>query len=184
MRAAILCPGPSFQSFLDQPDLSYDMYLGVNRAAEAYPCDWWVFGDQKCFDMYTPIGFPKIFTRRKWTAIERDRHVNADAYQWTNFPILDNRHPQLTYTMNIAIGVAVWLGAKAITIYGCDWKGIEDWDGTPFTGPYRSDQRWKNEEHAYNIIVRWCGKLGVTCRREQVNSNPDATACPSIGQLG
>ena len=41
---AILCSGESFQRFAERPG-DHELFIGVNRMAADFACDWWVFGD-------------------------------------------------------------------------------------------------------------------------------------------
>jgi hypothetical protein len=176
--AAILCSGSSFLRFMAAPPV-HDVYIGVNRTVEAYPCDWWVFTDSEAFVWYRPMNglTPKLFTSGRMydriaeiggpeAAARRDRYgrvLHAEINtacpsdkNWTGFSML------------AAIVLTDWLNIRNVMIYGCDWMGQEDWDGTKPPGHYaRTPYRWQNEVNWYGHVVQWIAGRGSVVRRFQ-----------------
>lgn len=171
---AILCSGPSFSAFLSRP-CKHDLYIGVNRTVEAFVCDWWVFNDHQALSFFSPLRSSekrplRLFCGRAThqRAIDR-RLVQFADYAWTYFEECDTTcrsdHHWQMFSMTAAMVLADYLGAKRVTIYGCDWKGKNDWGGPPPTPFGRSDYRWNNERHWYGHIAAWLESRGITCER-------------------
>lgn len=164
---AILCPGPSLASFLAAPT-QHELFIGVNRAASAWPCQWWAFNDAEVFGWFRPTGRPKIFTSNEsFKRIEDKRR--ADHFRWTFYPAINTTCPSdpgwTNFSMTVAMVLAEYLGARAITIYGCDWEGADDWDGPADYRHYRQEYRWKNEIHKVGHVIRWLESRGVSVER-------------------
>ena len=178
---AILCPGPSLSVVIGRvADAVRDYYgaiLGVNRVAEAYPCDWWVFNDHEVFGWWLPCNEPRIFTCNESyerIAANRDPQIIArrDRAKWTFYPQIETTCPSdpgwTGFSMLIAMVLAEWLidgRGHGIDIYGCDWEGTEDWDGTPPPRWSRSPYRWNNEIHKFGFVEAWLRTKGIAVRR-------------------
>lgn len=173
----ILCPGPSLARFLPVLPAIADRYgaiAGVNRAACAALCTWWVFGDARPFLRGEPIGLPQIFTNSqafrhcsrapaKVEAFRRhewflDTEVGAacpESLSWQRF------------SLTMALALAESLGYRRIELRGVDWRGTEDWDGAADyeNSEGRSPQRWASEEKVFWPIVQWLAGRGVQVDR-------------------
>lgn len=165
---AILCTGPSLAAFLDRP-VAHDVCIGVNRAVIAHQCDWWVFNDSASLDLIDPIGLPRIFTSKACeTRIEnREKYGRFDHTYFTDIGTTCRSDPGWDrFSMTCAMVLAEHLGASTLSIYGCDWKGSDDWCG-PLLGAKsgRSEYRWQNEIHKYGHVAKWLESRGVTVSR-------------------
>ncbi len=161
---AILCTGPSLREFLTEPE-THDVFIGVNRAVAAYPCDWWVFNDSATLGLIDPIGLPRTFTSKACeTRIEdREKYGRFDHTYFHDINTTCRSDPGWDrFSMTCAMVLAEHLRASKITIYGCDWKGSDDWCGAMLGAKSgRSEYRWKNEMHKYGHVEGWLRSLGV-----------------------
>ena len=155
MDVGILCPGPSLSGFLKTP-VGHDLIIGVNRAATAYRCDWWVFGDPEAYREFTPIGSPRIGTLARSfeaigpieaTVIDRLAIECPGEIRWQQF------------SLTAAMVLAQHLGAARIVVYGADWRGTLDWDGT--AAPVRHKDRWASEAHRYEQVKTWLTRCNI-----------------------
>lgn len=188
-RAVILCPGPSLSGFLAEPrerDGS-TVVIGVNRAAEAFACDWWTAADHESIGGMNPVGSPRLCTPQqaivlahgKWPDSARVQRLihpsNVRSFerlgQETDCPL---KNGWKTLSMLAALVLAENLMQKGaegsdlrIDIYGADWAGTLDWDG--YAGPGvevgRSAYRWKNERTHYDRMEAWLKAKGVIVTR-------------------
>lgn len=167
MRAAILAPGPSFAGFLKQPS-SPDVCIGVNRAASAYPCDYWVAADRVAVDAFPAIGTPILFVPRvlpKKMTDEKRRIVSVFMY-WEDLspsspiPLLGN-----VFSLIAAVVLAVHLKAKSLDLYGCDWEGTLDWDGSESIDENRCPDRWAKERGEFDVVARWLDRQRIPWTR-------------------
>lgn len=183
-RFAVLCPGPSlaltFLRHLPEVVASYGVFVGVNRAVEAFPCDWWVFNDVQAFGFIRPQRRPNIFTlaptRRCIENDERHR-VAAVGFQWFDDRECNSDCPTdlhwRQYSMTMALVLCEKFNAGHIDIFGCDWSGSHDWDGpdqSPISGG-RSDYRWQNEMHHFSVLEGWLRKRGVSVQRVLIDES-------------
>jgi len=171
----ILCAGKSVQRFLDQP-VAHDYILGVNRLASVYPCDFWAFNDHEAFGWWPAIEkegrLPMIFTSNqahKLIAKHPEQLERANGHVWLFYPQIQTTCPVSThwtnYSMLIAMVLAQYLGAERICIYGSDWAGSDDFDGTAEKRASRHEERWKNEEHWFGHVSAWLEGCGVSVTR-------------------
>ena len=174
MDVAILCPGPSFTEFLRDP-VDHDLYLGVNRAAEAFACDWWVFNDVEAFTLWSPKRTPRIFTSHEsWSRIiQTAPRQRVDEFLWLCHPQINTTCRVDTnwsqFTMCSAMVLAEHLGATVVNIYGCDWDGTLDFTGSP--GTVRHSDRWRNEQHVHGHVAHWlCTRGVIPARIERIES--------------
>lgn len=177
-RFAVLCPGPSLaRTFLHHlPEVagSYGLFVGVNRAVEAFPCDWWAFNDVQAMSFIMPQRRPNIFslaTTKKLVFEDVRLREPAFRHQWLDDLECNSDCPRdlewRQYSMLMAIVLCEKFGAGHIDIYGCDWSGEDDWDG-PDRAPVRGGRtpyRWSNEIHYFSRLEGWLGGRGVTVRR-------------------
>lgn len=167
MHAAILAPGPSLNGFLENPS-SPDVLIGVNRAASAYVCDYWVCGDAATVDAFPAKALPILFVpkalREKIT--DTQRLEDSIVMEWeevssgSHIPLLGN-----VFSLIAAVVLAVHLKAKSIVMYGCDWQGTLDWDGAETLGDYRGEERWKREKKEFDVIARWLRRQRIPWTR-------------------
>jgi hypothetical protein len=118
------------------------LFLGVNRAVEAWECDYWCAIDWKTIDEGKPKGKPEIIT--VISAKQRLRHEVCKAY---GTPACDGDMPPRdtgwqNYSALLAIAAAYDMGFEWIEVYGADMKGVEDWDGQKVGRVRRSESRW------------------------------------------
>jgi hypothetical protein len=169
MKAAILCPGPSLQRAIID---GHDLTIGVNRAAAFTSCDVWAAGDIPMLTDHRPkvIGSPELLTAANTAAYLRD-HATAWPGKVTEFEDLfgfldPHALPWTLFTFTASIVFAAWRGATEIDVHGCDWRGLEDFDGWAQAGN-RSDERWKLESQIYARLADTLAGRGVTVRRNQ-----------------
>ena len=167
--AAILCPGPSLAGMLGRPfRQEYDLLIGVNRAVEAFECDYWVALDVRTFGMTSPLGTPILVASR--------RHYKRVTHEWPEarrFQHLDHHSlkvPQLTSTWTTkglltAIVLAFTRDAQVIDCYGVDWAGVQDFDGKTFPKQIRTPKRWEKEAQQFEQLRTALGERGVMVQR-------------------
>ncbi len=177
MKACVLCPGPSLMNMKGTKfhDV-YDIVITVNRAAEAFPCDYWVALDTRTFGMTTPIGHPLLVTSVP--------HYQKMCLQWPEakeFKYIDYRsladHKLApgwsTKGLLTAVVVGYAKGATVIDCYGVDWKGTEDFDGKTFPGQKRTEKRWEKEARRFETLRKILEKRGVFVTRAQGEKTGD-----------
>jgi hypothetical protein len=74
--------------------------------------------------------------------------------------------PRRSYTINNAIQAAVALGedVRDVWVFGADWDGTRDYDGTQVSGD-RSEARWAAEKQIYEQVVADMDLRGVRVTR-------------------
>ncbi len=159
MTAAILCPGPSLKALEVVPRV--DLTIAVNRAALTFACDWWAARD------YPMIrdNAAKVLAIRTTANDLRGRlnrfRVLATAEElngWCPANLLG------TLTALLALLFAAKEGATRIDVYGADWKGTQDYDGTE-AGENRTDERWAKEAGLWQAACDWLSGRGVEVAR-------------------
>lgn len=178
MIASVLSPGPSLAR-VTPADVADTLTIGVNRAPLMHHCDWWAFGDNRIFGEpeYQP-GYPiKMFT----CAESKRRLGLVDCLTYEE--LFNNYTPSalwMIYTMNAALVLAASQGAKTIRLYGCDWKGTEDFDGHKYTFKgeeadiTRTPKRWENERRMFDSTVAMLAEKGVKVERVMYQANRQA----------
>jgi hypothetical protein len=162
----------------------YDLVIGVNRAAEAFQCDYWVALDTRTFGMTVPMGRPVLVT----SAI----HYKKMCAQWsgaTEYEHLDHRSlvPHKlspgwgTKSLLAAVALAYARGAKEITCYGVDWEGTEDFDGKTFPGQKRTAKRWEREARQFSALVNALARKGTVVRRVTLGTSEQTSALGTQG---
>ena len=68
------------------------------------------------------------------------------------------------YSGLAALGLAIYLQAKRVTIYGADMAGVSDCTGTDREGS-RDRIRWQRERRSWNILVDHLTYQGISIRR-------------------
>jgi hypothetical protein len=160
---AVLCSGPSLSAFLAGP-VRHDLYVGVNRAVIAHPCDYWAFHDAEGFEAFEPLGRPVCFTPR--AAFERiKRRERIDAFRWLFHDAIRTNCPSAPgwthFTVTEALVLCEYLQARRITVYGCDQTGVDDFDGPPPSPVTRTVARWNSERHKFDHVTAWLASCGI-----------------------
>ena len=166
MRAAILCPGPSLlRSFNADLRPQFDLMVGVNAAAQEFPCDWWVALDSVAFMRYPPIGLPNVVVFR---GVLNELNAGETGDRFRRHSYID--HEQLIretgipshcrrFTVCLALALAVREGATSVTMFGHDMAGSDDHRGRTCKG--RNPKRWANERPLWAEAVAWARGKGV-----------------------
>lgn len=166
MRAVILCPGPSLARYLAAP-VGADLTIGVNRAAEAVACDWLAAIDCGVVAQMPIKGRPALFTSAKtWSRALADgaapsRFEEILLHEEIQFTTSCPASPGWkTFSITTALVLAEFLQATEIELFGADWLGVADWDGSvpPEAAHTRSDARWGAEKHKFGHVLRWLEK--------------------------
>ncbi len=109
---AILCSGPSLRQFLEgrrqRADVEHEVVIGVNRAACAFPCDWWAFNDAETFDRNRCRGRPRCFTSNEAFARIGDKRL-ADRFKWTFYAQIATTCPASPGWTSFSLTVAMVL---------------------------------------------------------------------------
>ena len=166
MNAAILCPGPSLSRFQDRS--GYDLVIGVNRSAVAHAVDVWCCGDWPLYQRVQQdvIGSPLWFTDPNSAG-----YVGVHGPAWrgklTTFDQIDPHieNDWKIYSLYAAVGYAVVAGATRIEVYGADWNGEKDFDGT-LAGNTRDENRWRVEASGFRALVEILGRRGIELSRK------------------
>jgi hypothetical protein len=165
--ARILYPGPSLAEAISmlQGCGSDALFIGVNRAVEAWECDYWCAIDWKTIDEGKPKGKPEIITIS--SAKQRLNREVCKVYgtrgTYEDMPPADTGW--LNYSSLLAIAAAYDMGFKRIEVYGADMKGVEDWDGNQVGRVQRSELRWAKERAQFGKLVEWLNSKGVAVIR-------------------
>lgn len=164
MKCNLLCPGPSLVHYVPREGLT----IGVNRAACAYKCDWWVFLDFAIFRDWraTVIGKPSIYTTRNCVYEITRRGLPNSIAEYTVKTLDDNPTPKTGWTLLSSCAALVLskdLGFDEIDVFGADWTDSPDYDGVKTIGMNRGANRWNNKERPWwnNTIAA----LGITVTR-------------------
>ena len=168
VRAIVLCPGPSLKAWLPRLDAictGASMIIGVNRAIEAYPCDYACSIDP--FDhrkRYNAQGNPK----RIITLAAKEVH-DSQGIAMDYGLVLDDRMHDLPNEKEIAwkcassvaaMIAASIMGATQIDYYGRDMAGVNDFAGD--AGKNRHPARWERESLYFDMAQRWLNQKGVS----------------------
>lgn len=178
MKAIILSPGPSLSKYKPQ---ACDLLVGVNRAAIKHKVDAWVAGDSPLYEQIeeqvkgSPIWVAGVGTIdtirdhvrakvcRPWRGETFAANTMQDFCPWSFNWVMFSFTTAIVYAGR-------WLSQQGrmrhwIDIYGCDWKGKDDFDGVQ-AGKNRSEERWKMErEITENVLIPWLDGRGITVSR-------------------
>lgn len=169
MRAAVLSCGPSLARLDPGRVVGYDLALGINGAAERHPCDWWVAGDDETIRRFRGQA-RGLFAMQ--LALDRLHRTNeshlVEPYEirvWdaTEIAALSPPRGWNTWSATAAVVFAASLGADAITLYGVDMAGAEDFSGRACVG--RNPERWIEERRDFDALTRWVTARGITMGR-------------------
>ena len=170
MKAVILNPGPSLANLDAVPEC--DLSIAVNRAALKFPCTIWAAADYPMIrdNWKQVLGQPRILTiDQTWHDIGHrvalDLETTREEIFKTYLNTKDVNWPMCTSFM--AVVCAARAGATEIEIYGADWEGTEDFDGTQAAGEDRTEQRWEGERATFIPLCEVLKKKGVEVRRIQ-----------------
>jgi len=179
-RAAILCPGPSLTAFDDRA--GHDVRIGVNRAAEAYRCDYWVALDAHTFGMCEPVGRPVLVCRtatytkmcRRWPAAGEFEHLATNRLPG---PRTRSKLRWRAYSATTALVLAAHLRSGSVDCWGVDWAGRADFDGYTHPRQRRDGRRWDRERKIWTALCDLLAADGVTVARP--SADPAATRQPA-----
>ena len=178
VNAVILCPGDSLSpalTALHDGGIDPSFTIGVNRAVEAYPCDYWCAMDANPYRDTKPKGRPKYVIR--WDQL---RKLGDDAPDLEQARVIKKQmdgYPRRvdysSYSMLAAIAFAAEQGAARIDIYGSDWDGTGDWDGWEHPQPHRrNEKRWGKERRLFNELKDYYEGEGITVSRKWIEREP------------
>ena len=165
MRVALLSAGLSLRhTFRDS--FAFDVRIGVNRAVEHFPCDWWSVGDWQAItghaiNRLVPLGDPQIYTLD--SSIEsmdlRSLRIAKPLAGWkATCGHLAPPTRWATWSSTAAVVLAKHLGATSLDVYGVDMTGNIDIGGA--VGSANGD-RWNRERPAWESVVNWIRLQGV-----------------------
>ncbi len=173
--ASILCPGPSLSN-VPFWALESDLVVFVNGAIR-FPVEpmrpWrWMLNDHSGWARFRDcIGDRKpILTCPKWKQQPDDEIYERTIKEFVDF---EQMRKTITWapfadgwsvsTMTRCIAVLVQKGWKRIDIFGCQLdvcgyygSDVED---------YSTEDRWRHERQALNVLIRCGDEIGVTIRR-------------------
>jgi hypothetical protein len=133
---AILCPGPSLADFLARPR-EHEAFIGVNRAAAAWPCDYWAFNDHEAFDWWHHSvqrsgRKPRCFTSNQAFSLIANR-LAVDSFEWLHYASIDTDCPSdpgwTNYTLTVAMVLAEYLVRRKQDLF--EPPGLPVKTGTP-----------------------------------------------------
>lgn len=178
MRIALLSAGPSLlRTFNDS--LSFDVRIGVNRAAEHFACDWWSVGDWQAvvgdaMEPLRPIGQPHIFTLDDSANTISKLRPELTPHGWKQLcGAYGGPEGWSTWSASAGAMLAYHLRAKTLDVYGVDMAGHQDVSG--FVGG-RGDERWNRERPAWEATVQWIRSRGVRVTIHQPSGVPEVIA--------
>ena len=178
LRAAVLCPGPSLSPFEDTD--AHDVRIGVNRAAGAVRCEYWVALDVHTAGITTPRGKPVVVNKPnihrqmcdEFPCVSQLSHLSVEGLRLRR-PGSEKINWQ-RFGLTVAVVLAAELGAARIDCFGVDWCGQSDFDGFRHTRNRRTDSRWQRERRLYQQVVAALAERGVIVRRMTFGQNDGA----------
>lgn len=176
MIAAVLCPGPSLREF-DGNAGQYDVVIGVNRAAAAYLCDYYVALDARSYEMGKPLGEPVIVTVAHAWAELLNKHPGLSGRRSMVYSDAgkDIKSTFGAFSSTAALVLARYLGANLVHVFGADMGGVQDYDGWTDERNRRDAMRWAKESRQWEALTGELAALGTTVIRI-----PQESACMSI----
>lgn len=175
MNAVLLCPGPSLVNYPGGGEL----VLGVNRAATIHRCDVWVCCDWIYEGTASTTNGGVKYLRDQvigspTLVIGSDGHSSLKRHNiyWPNVVEVESWWGDYDphgmgwtlYSATTALMYAHHRGAKTIDVYGVDWSGTKDWDGTP-AGGTRTDARWESERGIWKRLTGYLEQRGTKVKR-------------------
>lgn len=164
MIAAVLCPGPSLVRTWPQPA---DVVLAVNRAAIAFPSDYWVALDYPLIREHTPIGSPALVTQQATfdSLAQRKQNPKTVVLVESLFDFYPRKMGWTRLTFSVAVVFAAYLGATAINVYGADWTSEPDFDGVQLESNQRHADRWVKEKALWDCLAYWLKQNDIALTR-------------------
>lgn len=160
-----------------------DLVVGVNRAAVFIPCHVWVAGDRPLIERehQNVIGDPLLITgvdaHEKLTRL-RDEGSPIWRGSWRCSTEMMGFCPYdlqwVMFSSTIALVYCAFREATRIDVYGADWSGTADFDGTA-AGENRSESRWALEKQIWANLERWMRQKGIEVVRH-IGNQPHAIA--------
>ncbi len=164
MKAAVLCPGPSLPLFAEAG--SFDVVFGVNRAAGAFACNYFVALDARSFIVANIIGAPVIVSSQ--AELDKMKPHGLDDHKtlviepgWLSV----NRLKWATKGLTVALVLAAQLDAREIHCFGVDWAGRKDWDGYSDDQQRRDADRWGAETELFDNTAAALTQRGIVISR-------------------
>ncbi len=151
--AAILCPGPSLERYR-QAGMPYDVVIAVNKACLFAPHHWFVAHDRETFDMFPAAPMRGICTHGAIIDEYRAGGLTRLPRDLEGIPLMDLPQVGWNYrnaSMFGAMALAAHLGAEQADLFGVDWSGASNWDGT-VQAEGRPAERWQLEAAAYERL--------------------------------
>jgi hypothetical protein len=149
MKVTLLSCGPSLSMYDPQKD-DNDLVVAVNRAAEAYPCDWWAMLDTETmlFDANPREGIMtstfianKVVGNSEWGQYWRKG--------WKHL-VMPRCNGMIGKTFPHTLWTIVYeFKPEVIDVWGCDMDGVEDYTGQTV------DVRWNNDAKHRRSELRW-----------------------------
>jgi hypothetical protein len=168
-RIAVLCPGPSLLTFKELD--AYDVRIGVNRAAEAVRCDYWVALDVHTAGITLPQGQPVVVNTpdthsqmcSEFPYVSRLGHMSLASLRLD----CSKREPinWRRFGLTVAMVLGAQLGADRVDCFGVDWHGQADFDGSRHIRNRRSESRWQREQRLWCQVAGAMLELGIHVRR-------------------
>ena len=160
MRATLLCPGPSLGKTFPPGRNGYELIVGVNRAAQYTPCDWWAAldGDFVRSQHRNNLGTPKLLSREYVLFAEDSHEWLIDLENSLTLEVVASDTPAVRigrvgqFTAPAALLLCGYLGATSIDVYGADLAGTTDFDGHAPPDAWRTDERWRREQTIWSLM--------------------------------
>lgn len=167
-RVAIICPGPGAEAFRRD---SESCVIAVNRAiATATDADVWAFSDLHTPAMAVATDDPRhlvdvhggcaALCTLDATRLKLLEGGIGDGRRWLSIDMIEQARPippsigWMATTATRAVGMAVWMGADQIDVYGSPLRGDTDWDGYVDDRQDRRAARWRDERVTWSRIAK------------------------------
>ncbi len=153
MRVAICCPGKSLPNRWRSRD-GFDLVWAVNRAILLIPADWLSAGDMPMFNGLAESSRPLVGVLTLPDTVGQVSHRPTWSHLkytgWHECPTIQEhkrRYRPIDWSVQAAMCHACDLGAKEITLFGCDFGegSSEGEDCTGYAGEDRTPERWRRE---------------------------------------
>lgn len=171
MRIAILGAGPSLDHVTKGILKDFDIVIGVNYNVLVFDCDYVVFHDLKPAEAvldskkYHPSRMlipKKLKIKDGSTSVEPSQKfsecISFELGRQDNDGCLNNKDQPFFHhasTIHTAIHIAAFMGAKSITLFGCDAKIAPDGRShTTLIPQYNRGRYWPNNKDTENYIAR------------------------------
>ena len=170
-RIAVLGAGPSLDHVTKGMLDDFDVVIGVNYNALTFDCDYAVFHDLKPAEVvmdakrYLPnqLLIPKKLKTAagKTSVVPPDKFADCITYelgQQDSDSCLNNKDQPFFHhasTVHTAIHIAAFIGAKSITLFGCDARLAPDGRShTTLVPQYNKGRYWPANKDTENYIAR------------------------------